>query len=619
MPSRFRTACLLAILIILPHLAASAATGDVQFGRIGNSGALTSTLVPIGTPPAVFGTAADGTLKSFSLGTGLSISGNTINASGGSWGDLAGVPANLSALGSVEDAPGFLFNAGDNTFSWQSVIPLSAGGLGADLSAQSGIPQLAAGTVTYLGVSQGGGITADGGKLLQYHSDGSIYGAYYIAYNGTAGVASQLQADYVQWLNNGHTLRLAAPASIPADVQIRLPAVSVNTTLVSTADSGTVSNAMLAGSIATSKLSVSSDVKAVLDAANSAAIRSALSLVPGPGGNVQTQNAGLQTLADGFGAVFSGSGYVRWNGTTYELASSVLSSTWGGTGNSIYTVGDMLYANGSGTLSKLAGNTTTAKKFLSSSGNGSANTTTAWATPNLATDITGTLPVANGGTGITSLGTGVATALGNAVNAASGLLTYDMIGTSGAKIPLLNAANTFSDDISLAAGKRINLGGAYLACDTYSQVFAQGNWYYGYYTPQGIDNIYCNGSRLAFSALYTAIGNGVTMGVTDAYALDFYGTTSTHATAARFFNTRSSSTNWEAAVIDWITTTNTLRIGSDVGSGGGTARDVQIIRGGTTRVTIKGNTINISNIPTSSTGLSSGDVWSNGGVLTIVP
>lgn len=29
-------------------------------------------------------------------------------------------------------------------------------------------------------------------------------------------------------------------------------------------------------------------------------------------------------------------------------------------------------------------------------------------------------------------------------------------------------------------------------------------------------------------------------------------------------------------------------------------------------------TLNISNIPTSATGLSSGDVWSNAGVLTIV-
>jgi hypothetical protein len=44
---------------------------------------------------------------------------------------------------------------------------------------------------------------------------------------------------------------------------------------------------------------------------------------------------------------------------------------------------------------------------------------------------------------ITGLGTGVATALGNATDASGGLLTYGIIGTSGAKIPLLNTANTW--------------------------------------------------------------------------------------------------------------------------------------------------------------------------------
>lgn len=43
----------------------------------------------------------------------------------------------------------------------------------------------------------------------------------------------------------------------------------------------------------------------------------------------------------------------------------------------------------------------------------------------LSTGVTGTLPVANGGTGITTFGTGVATALGQNVNSASGLVTAD--------------------------------------------------------------------------------------------------------------------------------------------------------------------------------------------------
>ena len=45
---------------------------------------------------------------------------------------------------------------------------------------------------------------------------------------------------------------------------------------------------------------------------------------------------------------------------------------------------------------------------------------------------------------ITGLGTGAATALANPVDASGGMLTYASIGTSGAKVPLLNTANTWA-------------------------------------------------------------------------------------------------------------------------------------------------------------------------------
>jgi len=64
----------------------------------------------------------------------------------------------------------------------------------------------------------------------------------------------------------------------------------------------------------------------------------------------------------------------------------------------------------------------------------------------------------------------------------------------------------------------------------------------------------------------------------------------TTATAMHVMNTYSTSTSYEAGVMDWRTTSNTLRIGSDVGSGGGSARDVQMIRGGVTKETLGANT-----------------------------
>ena len=55
---------------------------------------------------------------------------------------------------------------------------------------------------------------------------------------------------------------------------------------------------------------------------------------------------------------------------------------------------------------------------------------------NLATALTSALPASKGGTGLTALGTGVATALGNATNGASGLVTLD----GSSKLPAVDGS-----------------------------------------------------------------------------------------------------------------------------------------------------------------------------------
>ena len=52
--------------------------------------------------------------------------------------------------------------------------------------------------------------------------------------------------------------------------------------------------------------------------------------------------------------------------------------TQGGTNITTYTLGDTLYASATNTLAKLSGNTTTAKRFLSQTGTGSASAAPAW-------------------------------------------------------------------------------------------------------------------------------------------------------------------------------------------------------------------------------------------------
>lgn len=74
--------------------------------------------------------------------------------------------------------------------------------------------------------------------------------------------------------------------------------------------------------------------------------------------------------------------------------SFALAATSGGTGQSSYAVGDLLYANTTTTLAKLADVAT--GNVLRSGGVGVAP---AWGKVDLTADVTGTLPAANGGTG----------------------------------------------------------------------------------------------------------------------------------------------------------------------------------------------------------------------------
>lgn len=108
--------------------------------------------------------------------------------------------------------------------------------------------------------------------------------------------------------------------------------------------------------------------------------------------------SGSYTGITGVGALAAGS-----------LASgfTAVSAPLGGTGQTSYTVGDILFADTSTSIAKLAD--VAVGNALISGGVGAAPS---YGKIGLATHVDGTLPVANGGTGITSFGTGVATALG---------------------------------------------------------------------------------------------------------------------------------------------------------------------------------------------------------------
>jgi hypothetical protein len=82
--------------------------------------------------------------------------------------------------------------------------------------------------------------------------------------------------------------------------------------------------------------------------------------------------------------VMNGAGTnVEWNAVALNQSGAVsgaLGATNGGTGQSAYSVGDMLYSDATNTLAKLSGNTTTTKKFLTQTGTGAASAAPAWGT-----------------------------------------------------------------------------------------------------------------------------------------------------------------------------------------------------------------------------------------------
>lgn len=135
-----------------------------------------------------------------------------------------------------------------------------------------------------------------------------------------------------------------------------------------------------------------------------------------------TTTAMATTLAGTSSQVLHGnaSGAPSWGSVALGTeVTGTLAATNGGTGQSTYTTGDTLYSSAANTLAKLAGNTTTTRKYLVSVGDGTNATAPAWDQIDISTgDITGTLAVANGGTGVTA-----STGTGNVVLSASPALT----------------------------------------------------------------------------------------------------------------------------------------------------------------------------------------------------
>jgi hypothetical protein len=135
-------------------------------------------------------------------------------------------------------------------------------------------------------------------------------------------------------------------------------------------------------------------------------------------------------LLDAGAYLQDGSGSQGSAGQVLESQGTGLSPLWTtpsspGMINPMGALGDMLFENATPAPAALSGNTTTTKEYLSQTGTGSGSAAPAWAQIAFA-DISGTLPVGQGGTGLGTL-TANSVLLGNGTSSP----TFVAPGTSG--------------------------------------------------------------------------------------------------------------------------------------------------------------------------------------------
>jgi hypothetical protein len=166
-----------------------------------------------------------------------------------------------------------------------------------------------------------------------------------------------------------------------------------------------------------------------------------------------TVTAGVNPTID-IAATYVGQTSITTLGTiaTGVWAGTAITEIHGGTNQTTYTLGDTLYASAANTLSKLAGNITTTKQYLSQTGSGAASAAPAWATIS-GSDITGAALTKVDDTNVTlTLGGTPATALLRATSLTlgwTGVLSLTRGGTN-ASLTASNGGIVYSDASAMA-------------------------------------------------------------------------------------------------------------------------------------------------------------------------